>query len=468
MEDTILDDTRLDELKFFYKSRVTKPELFNYDTEGDLIQLNKKEELVKKIELPTYRRPTYEEFNEMEQNRMKQIAFANKEFEDAKKLLRESYANASPYEIVAMNKIVIEADEKLYGLRFPMHYVHTEGSIPICSIDFNQINEKRKYPYPFCFLKQSPYTLQEQYVRTGEMPIKQLSLNEIKSDEPIILFSDPDTNEYGYLSLKWHVEIQFNGTMYHSVHQALYAELAKSFNDEENLDKIMNSPFDYSLEKVPGNKDENEAKWNELVDNYIYSINYAKFKNYPELSLRLLETQNAILGAYIIGYNELDNKLGIGISLDDIKSKNQVNWSGQNQLGNTLMKIREQIREEQKQAQEAQQAQQAQVQRKPARRVLSVAPRKTVQPAVPVAPVAPVAPVPLNAALNVVPVPNVPINIAPVPNVPNVAPVPNVQQPVALNVAPVQPTQPMQLTQPARRRTIMVAPKPTIAKSIQL
>ena len=84
MEDTRLDDTRLDELKFFYKSRVKKPELFNYDTEGDLIQLNKNEELVKKIELPTYRRPTYEEFNEMEQNRMKQIAFANKEFEDAK------------------------------------------------------------------------------------------------------------------------------------------------------------------------------------------------------------------------------------------------------------------------------------------------------------------------------------------------------------------------------------------------
>jgi len=53
-----------------------------------------------------------------------------------------------------------------------------------------------------------------------------------------------------------------------------------------------------------------------------------------------LETKTAVLGAYIPN----DNLIGIGLSLDNIQSKNPINWTGQNLLGKALMDIREKFR----------------------------------------------------------------------------------------------------------------------------
>jgi ribA/ribD-fused uncharacterized protein len=142
------------------------------------------------------------------------------------------------------------------------------------------------------------------------------------------------------------VEIEFNGTRYNSAHQAIFAELAKSFNDNESLQKIMiaDTPdeISYNLDDVPGDKESNEAKWNDLLKQLIYDVNITKFNQYPELAARLLETKNATIGAYLPN----DNLIGIGISLDNIQSKNPINWTGQNILGKALMDIREKIHTE--------------------------------------------------------------------------------------------------------------------------
>ena len=163
----------------------------------------------------------------------------------------------------------------------------------------------------------------------------------------VILFAEPDTNDYGFLSLKWTVEIEFNGTMYKSAAQAIAAEIAKSFNDQDNLQKIMisESPDDinYTLENVPGDAEVNETKWNDLTKQLIYDVNIVKYSQYPELAARLLETKNATLGAYIPD----DNLIGIGLSIDNIQAKNPVNWTGQNLLGKALMDIRQKIRSDQ-------------------------------------------------------------------------------------------------------------------------
>ena len=53
-----------------------------------------------------------------------------------------------------------------------------------------------------------------------------------------------------------------------------------------------------------------------------------------------METKTAVLGAYIPN----DNLIGIGLSLDNIQSKNPINWTGQNLLGKALMDIREKFR----------------------------------------------------------------------------------------------------------------------------
>jgi ribA/ribD-fused uncharacterized protein len=132
--------------------------------------------------------------------------------------------------------------------------------------------------------------------------------------------------------------------MYNSAHQAIAAELAKAFNDQDNLQKIMiaEAPEEvtYKLDDVPGDAESNETKWNDVTKQLLYDVNIAKFNQYPELTARLLETKNAVLGAYIPD----DNLIGIGISLDNVQSKNPINWTGQNLLGKALTSIRDKIR----------------------------------------------------------------------------------------------------------------------------
>ena len=338
-----------EELKRFYKGRAKKPELFSYDDDGNLIELNKDGSVIKTYSLPNYRPPTYEEMDEVESKRTEDIAVANKEFEDVRRELRNLSRDRPDSDVLRINRKVKEADVKLQAIRFPLHYIEKKDSIPINKIDFDKTFEKRKYPYDFFFLKVRPFTLQNQYVRIGKAPIQPLiSVAEAKAaaeaaNTPVvILFENPQTNDYGFLSLKWTVEIEFNNTMYNSAKQAIAAELAKSFNDQENLQKIMlaDTPDEVRYELDDVNGVENQAKWNENIKRLLYDVNIAKFNQYPELVARLLETKTAILGAYIPN----DNLIGIGLSLDNIQSKNPINWTGQNLLGKALMDIREKFR----------------------------------------------------------------------------------------------------------------------------
>jgi len=338
-----------EELKRFYKAKAKKPELFGYDDDGNLVELNKEGSVIKTYSLPNYRPPTYEELDQMESKRSEDIAIANKEFEDARRELRNLGPDTPDSDVLRVNRKVKEADVRLQAIRFPLQYTEIIDGIPINKIDFDKTFEKRKFPYSFLFLKTRPFTLEEQYIRTGKEPVKPLisvaearAAADMASVPVVILFENPETNDYGFLSLKWTVEIQFNNTMYNSAKQAIAAELAKVFNDQENLQKIMiaDTPEEvsYEVDDVPGV--ENQAKWNDNIKQLLYDVNIAKFNQYPELVTRLLETKTAILGAYIPN----DNLIGIGLSLDNIQSKNPINWTGQNLLGKALMDIREKFR----------------------------------------------------------------------------------------------------------------------------
>ena len=343
-----------EELKAFYKARVKKPDLFTYDEDGNLVELNKEGTVQKTIPLPEYRSPSLEEFDEMEKTRIAAIAVAQKEFTDAYKELQQllQQEDVSKAEVLRLNRKVKEADIKLLAVRFPLRRVGILLDLPISQVEFDKPSEKRKFKYDFYQLEERPFTLQEQYVRVGKAPVKtSISVAEARAAEDnavkVVLFAEPDTNDYGFLSLNWTVELEFNGTMYNSARQALAAELAKGFNDEQNLQRIMTaeSPQEitYELNDVPGEADANEPKWNDLTKRLLYDINIVKFNQYPELAGRLLETKNAQLGAYIPD----DNLLGIGISLDNVQSLNPVNWTGQNLLGKALMDIRQKIRSDQ-------------------------------------------------------------------------------------------------------------------------
>jgi ribA/ribD-fused uncharacterized protein len=338
-----------EQLRRFYKSREKKPNLFTYDDEGNLVEKDKEGKLLKIIQLPSYREPTYEERDIMEKKRYESISKIEKEYEYARQELRNKMeSSASLSEILRLNNKVSELDMQLQSVRFPLRYVNTIDSIEINKILIDDIYETRKLPYDLHILMTRPFTLNEQYVRIGNIPQKKIQLpQQIQSEKkPVILFSEPDTNEYGFLSPKWTVNFEFNATQYNSVQQAIMAELAKYFDDENNLEAIMlaNTPDDiqYSYLDISGDSEINKGKWDQKMKELVLDINLQKFKQFPELAQKLLETKDAQLGYY----EPDDNIIGIGISIDNPDAENSSSWSGQNEFGKALEQVRNIIRQD--------------------------------------------------------------------------------------------------------------------------
>ena len=53
------------ELKRYYKEKAKKPALYGYDEDGNLIEKNREGTVIKTIPLPTYRPPTFEEYDDL-------------------------------------------------------------------------------------------------------------------------------------------------------------------------------------------------------------------------------------------------------------------------------------------------------------------------------------------------------------------------------------------------------------------
>lgn len=359
-----------DGLKKFYAGREKHgKDRFDYDDDGNLVERNRQGEVIKTITLPLYRPITLLEFKEMDDARTLAIREAIEVFDRARMALFEEMQKGEFRDltrVLALNEEVATADIRLQRVRFPHRTLERE-ELQIRKIDFTQPNETRKFPYMTTILRVNPYPLTEQYVRVGEPVEKPLiSLEEARSEQ-VVLFGDASNVDYGFLSQDWEIALEIQSivdgksTMYQSATQAILGELAKFFQDQEHLEKIMaaSSPDDiqYTVEEVPGNRDENELRWKEQYQRLMYEVNLKKFTQYPELRLRLLQTGQMRLGAY----KPKDNLIGIGLSSDDARATNPAMWSGQNQLGVVLMRIRDDFREQQAKADQQAQAQQAPV-----------------------------------------------------------------------------------------------------------
>lgn len=331
-----------------HTKKSTKAPKFGYDKDGNLTEQDGSN--LKTIPLPTYRAPSLEELDEMERERIKAIADASDEFDKAQSNLYDAIHTAGVTDlsvISGLNRKVQEADQRLQVVRFPLRYITKVYPVEIRDLDFNQLQEVRKFPYQIAMLQTNPFPLQDQYVRIGvAAPRPLVSVEEARAqvDETVLLFAEPDSNVHGFLSLSWPVDLILSGRSYHSAKQALAGELAMHFKDEANYKKISEAEtadaVSYSLENTPGGKDKNQGEWNKKQSELIYSVNKIKFTAYPLLAKQLLDTKYTILGAYLPN----DTILGIGISINDPKSTIRKNWSGQNELGQALMKLREEIR----------------------------------------------------------------------------------------------------------------------------
>ena len=81
------------------------------------------------------------------------------------------------------------------------------------------------------------------------------------------------------------MQLTFQGKTYTSAKQAVYAELASTFQDEAGRQRIMDAEsadaIQYSVKDVPGELDANEVKWNTRMTQLLYDINLIKFQQYP-------------------------------------------------------------------------------------------------------------------------------------------------------------------------------------------
>jgi ribA/ribD-fused uncharacterized protein len=348
-----MDKETLALLKLFYKDRTKHgaDSRYEYDSEGNMIEMDKSKTSTIRtlLTLNEYRSPTLDEIHEMEEKRKEAMAIAVKEYDDAVIRLNEeaSSLTRSDKEYMKLNREVAIADERLQQIRYPTRYISSESGVKVEQLRFNQ--EKRVFPYDIHVLQSRPFSLQEMYVRVGKEAEKPLlTLKEIKkaqkmqnmADRPVILFGGANDENYGFLSLEWPVALTMNGTTYHSAKQAIAVEMAKRLKDQAHVDEFMaiDQPeqIRYSMKDVLGEHPDLITEWARNIIQVLYDVITLKFTQYPALSLRLLETQDAILGAVI----ENDPSLGIGMSIDDPNAKNSLNWKGQNLVGKALMDIR--------------------------------------------------------------------------------------------------------------------------------
>lgn len=133
-------------------------------------------------------------------------------------------------------------------------------------------------------------------------------------------------------------EFEFNGKMFNFSEQCFMYQKALLFNDFEIAEQILNET-DVRKIKALGRKVKgfDNTLWDQHKENFMYNACYAKFFQNDRLKDFLLNTGNY----EIVEASPVDNIWGIGFSSD--KAMENIDKWGQNLLGKTLMKVREDL-----------------------------------------------------------------------------------------------------------------------------
>lgn len=128
-------------------------------------------------------------------------------------------------------------------------------------------------------------------------------------------------NEYRFLSNFYEVPVQYNGLLFRSSEAAFQAQKCP-----ERAKEFVNLSPDEA--KHMGRRIHIRKDWDEVKDAIMYEIVFAKFEQNPNLKKMLIDTGDAFLAE--------ENWWGD-------KYWGTVNGLGRNQLGKTLMKVRQEF-----------------------------------------------------------------------------------------------------------------------------
>lgn len=134
---------------------------------------------------------------------------------------------------------------------------------------------------------------------------------------------------------------EMDGVKYSCAEQAMMAQKAKLFDDKDSYNRILktSSPKE---QKAIGRKVRGfDVKiWSERCKQIVFEINVAKFSQNLNLKKALMDTGNKEL----VEASPYDTIWGIGLAEDDPKALDKSTWKGTNWLGETLTKVREELK----------------------------------------------------------------------------------------------------------------------------
>lgn len=146
---------------------------------------------------------------------------------------------------------------------------------------------------------------------------------------------------YGGPFSQWYKhKFKVDGVEYNTAEQYMMAMKAHYFGDTE-IEKRILATNDPSEQKALGRQVEGFDKeaWDAVSRGFVYKGNMAKFTSDPGLQSILLATGDKEL----VEASPFDTIWGIGIGMKDPKRLDKANWRGTNWLGETLMKVRNDI-----------------------------------------------------------------------------------------------------------------------------
>lgn len=133
------------------------------------------------------------------------------------------------------------------------------------------------------------------------------------------------------------------GITYNCAEQFMMYQKAKLFEDKVSMKAILETK-DPKEQQEYGRKVSNFDfnLWDLCNEAIVYAGNYCKFTQNPELLKALLATK----GTTLVEASPVDTIWGIGLAEDDPLALDRANWRGQNRLGKTLTRLREDIIDE--------------------------------------------------------------------------------------------------------------------------
>ena len=160
----------------------------------------------------------------------------------------------------------------------------------------------------------------------------------------MICFHNPDEDN-GYLSNWFLSEFTVCGITFSSMEQYMMYEKAILFKDQTTAEKILQTD-DVAKIKALGRTVQNfdDEVWAKEREGIVYNGVLEKFRQNPELAEKLKKTGEEIIAECAVK----DRIWGIGLSIKDENRLSIDKWRGQNLLGRILMRVREDIRHQNK------------------------------------------------------------------------------------------------------------------------